>query len=60
MRHLSIDPISVSAGSAEAVIQWDMRDDSGKAVGSDDYSLVFSVIDDSGRTTSVGATLQVR
>jgi len=60
VRHLSIDPISVSAGSAEAVIQWDMRDDSGKAVGSDDYSLVFSVIDDSGRTTSVGATLQVR
>ena len=60
VRHLSIDPISVSAGSAEAVVQWDMRDDSGKAVGSDDYSLVFSVIDDSGRTTSVGATLQVR
>src|SRR5438067_2422420 len=60
VRHLSIDPISVSAGSAEAVVQWDMRDDGGKAVGSDDYSLVFSVIDDSGRTTSVGATLQVR
>jgi hypothetical protein len=37
-----------------------MRDDSGKAVGSDDYSLVFSVIDNSGRTTTVGATLQVR
>ena len=60
VRHLSVDPISVNAGSAEAVVQWDMRDDSGKAVGSDDYSLVFSVIDDSGRTTSVGATLQVR
>ena len=60
VRHLSIDPISVSAGSAEAVVQWDMRDDSGQAVGSDDYSLVFSVIDDSGRTTTVGATLQVR
>ena len=60
VRHLSVDPISAHAGSAEAVVQWDMRDDGGKAVGSDDYSLVFSVIDDSGRTTTVGATLQVR
>ena len=60
VRHLSVDPISVSAGSAEAVVQWDMRDDGGKAVASDDYSLVFNVIDDSGRTTTVGATLQVR
>jgi hypothetical protein len=60
VRHLSVDPISVSAGSAETLVTWDLRDDSGKAVGSDDYSLVFRVIDDSGRTTSVGATLQVR
>jgi hypothetical protein len=60
VRHLSVDPISVNAGSAETAVQWDMRDDSGKAVGSDDYSLVFSVIDNSGRTTTVGATLQVR
>ena len=60
VKHLSVDPISVSAGAGEAVVLWDMRDDSAKAVGSDDYSLVFSVIDDSGRTTSVGATLQVR
>jgi hypothetical protein len=37
-----------------------MRDDAGKAVGGDDYSLVFTVVDDSGRTTTVGATLQVR
>jgi len=37
-----------------------LRDDSGKAVGSDDYSLVFDVTDDSGRTTKIGATLQVR
>jgi hypothetical protein len=42
------------------MVVWDMRDDSGTAVGSDDYSLVFSVIDDAGRTTPVGATLQVR
>ena len=60
VRHLAIDPISVTAGSAESVVMWDMRDDEGKAVGSDDYSLVFNVIDDSGRTTTVGATLQVR
>ena len=60
VRRLSIDPISVNAGSAETVVLWDMRDDSGKSVGSDDYSLVFNVIDDSGRTTTVGATLQVR
>jgi len=41
-------------------LAWDMRDDSGQPVGSDDYSLVFTVIDDSGRGTTVGATLQVR
>jgi len=60
VKHLSVDPISVSAGAGEAVVLWDMHDDSGRVVGSDDYSLVFNVIDDSGRTTSVGATLQVR
>lgn len=60
VRHLAVDPINVRGGSGEAVVLWDMRDDSGKAVGSDDYSLVFSVIDDSGRATTVGATLQVR
>jgi len=60
VKHLSVDPISVSAGAGEAVVLWDMRDDSGKAVGSDDYSLVFNVVDDSGQATSVGATLQVR
>ena len=60
VKHLSVDPISVYAGSAEAVVTWDLRDDSGKAVGSDDYSLVFNVTDDSGRTTKIGATLQVR
>ena len=60
VKHLTVDPISVGAGSAEVVVLWDMRDDAGTAVGSDDYSLVFNVIDDSGRTTTVGATLQVR
>ena len=60
VRHLAVDPISVGAGSAEVVVLWDMRDDSGTAVGSDDYSLVFNVIDDAGRTTTVGATLSVR
>jgi hypothetical protein len=60
VRHLAVDPISVSAGAADVVVLWDMRDDSGTAVGSDDYSLVFNVIDDAGRTTTVGATLQVR
>ena len=60
VRHLAVDPISVTPGSAEVVVRWDMRDDTGTAVGSDDYSLVFNVIDDAGRTTTVGATLQVR
>jgi len=60
VRHLSVDPVRAYVGSAEAVVTWDLRDDSGKAVGSDDYSLVFNVTDDSGRTTTVGATLQVR
>jgi hypothetical protein len=60
VKHLSVEPISVTAGSAEVVIVWDMRDDAGAAVGSDDYSLVFNVVDDAGRTTTVGTTLQVR
>ena len=60
VKHLSIDPVSVTAGSAEVVVLWDMRDDAGTAVGSDDYSLVFNVVDDAGRTTTVGTTLQVR
>ena len=60
VRRLAVDPISVTAGSAEVVVSWDMRDDGGAAVGSDDYSLVFNVMDDAGRTTTVGTTLQVR
>jgi len=60
VRHLAVDPISVNAGSGDVIVQWDMRDDTGAAVGSDDYSLVFNVVDDSGLTTTVGATLQVR
>ena len=60
VRHLAVDPINVGAGSADVVVLWDMRDDAGTAVGGDDYSLVFNVIDDVGRTTTVGATLQVR
>jgi hypothetical protein len=60
VRRLAVDPISVTAGAAEVAVMWDMRDDAGKAVGSDDYSLVFNVIDDAGRVTTVGTTLQVR
>jgi hypothetical protein len=60
VRHLSVEPVSATADGAEAVVLWDMHDDAGQAVGSDDYSLVFNVADDSGRTTVVGATLQVR
>jgi hypothetical protein len=60
VRHLRVEPISVTSGTADVAVQWDMRDDAGKAVGSDDYSLVFDVIDDVGRTTTVGTTLQVR
>ena len=61
VKHLAIAPITEHAGGVAIVdVSWDMRDDAGKAVGSDDYSLVFDVIDDAGRTTTVGATLQVR
>ena len=60
VRHLDIVPISVTAWSGEVAVLWDMHDDGGTAVGSDDYSLVFNVIDDAGRTTTIGATLQVR
>jgi hypothetical protein len=60
VRHLAVDPISVAAGSGEVVVVWDMRDDTGAAVGSDDYSLVFNVVDDARRMTTIGTTLQVR
>jgi hypothetical protein len=61
VRRLAVDPVSANAGTAQmAVVVWDMRDDAGTVVGGDDYSLVFNVTDDSGRTTTVGATLQVR
>jgi hypothetical protein len=61
VRHLSAAVVIASAPAAQTVeISWDMRDDSGNAVGGDDYSLVFSVIDDTGTATSVGATVQVR
>jgi hypothetical protein len=60
VKHLVVDPIIANAASAEVVVLWDMRDDSGVAVGGDDYSLVFNVIDDAGRMTPVGTTLQVR
>ena len=60
VKHLSVDPINVTAGSAEVVVLWDMRDDAGASVGGDDYSLVFDVVDDAGRITRVGTTLQIR
>ena len=60
VRHLVVDPVTVSARSSDVVVVWDMRDDSGQPVGGDDYSLVFNVVDNSGRTTTVGTTLQVR
>lgn len=61
VRHLTVDPVVANAGAAAmVVVEWDMRDDAGTAVGGDDYSLVFNVIDNSGRTAMVGVTLQVR
>ena len=60
VRHLVVDPVTVSARSSDVVVLWDMRDDSGQPVGGDDYSLVFNVTDNAGRTTTVGTTLQVR
>jgi hypothetical protein len=61
VRRLSVDPVTASAGASEmVVVAWDLRDDAGTAVGGDDYSLVFNVIDNTGRTATVGVTLQVR
>src|SRR5919198_5438253 len=61
VRKLSASPVTATPAAARAVdVSWDMRDDAGPAVGSDDYSLVFNVIDDANRTTTIGATLQVR
>ena len=60
VKHLAVEPITALPGSASVDIAWDLRDDAGTSVGSDDYSLVFSVIDDAGRSTNVGATLTVR
>jgi hypothetical protein len=60
VRHLVLDPVTVSARSPDVLVVWDMRDDSGQPVGGDDYSLVFNVIDNAGHTSTVGTTLQVR
>ena len=60
VKHLAVDPVTVSARSSDLIVVWDMRDDSGQQVGGDDYSLVFKVIDNAGRTSTVGTTLQVR
>jgi hypothetical protein len=60
VRHLAVNPVTVSARSSDVVVVWDLRDDSGQPVGGDDYSLVFDVIDNAGRTSTVGTTLQVR
>lgn len=60
VRRLDVPPVTAGAGIAMVNVSWDMRDDTGKAVGSDDYTLVFDVVDDAGRTTTIGATLQVR
>jgi hypothetical protein len=61
VRRLTVDPVTASAGASEmVVVAWDLRDDAGIAVGGDDYSLVFNVIDNTGRTATVGVTLQVR
>jgi hypothetical protein len=60
VRHLVVDPVTVSARSGDVIVLWDMRDDAGQPVGGDDYSFVFNVTDNAGRTTTVGTTLQVR
>jgi hypothetical protein len=61
VRRLTVDPVTANAGNSEmVVVAWDLHDDAGTAVGGDDYSLVFNVIDNTGRTATVGVTLQVR
>jgi hypothetical protein len=61
VKRLALAEVSANAGATASVdVAWDMRDDAGAAVGSDDYSLVFEVVDDVGRMSKVGATLQVR
>lgn len=60
VKHLAVDPVTVSSRSSDVIVVWDMRDDAGQPVGGDDYSLVFTVIDNTGRASTVGTTLQVR
>lgn len=60
VKHLAVDPVTVSSRASDVVVVWDMRDDAGQPVGGDDYSLVFTVIDNAGRMSTVGTTLQVR
>jgi hypothetical protein len=60
VKHLAVDPVTVTSRSSDVIVVWDMRDDSGQPVGGDDYSLVFTVIDNTGRASTVGTTLQIR
>ncbi|HEV8534110.1 MAG TPA: hypothetical protein VGR87_00085 [Candidatus Limnocylindria bacterium] len=61
VRHFDLTAATATAGSPASVeIAWDQRDDTGKAVDGDDYSLVFTVTDDAGRSSQLGTTLQIR
>jgi hypothetical protein len=61
VRRLEVVPASAIPGApAAAEVVWDAKDAAGVAVADDDYSLVFTVEDDQGRRTTVGATLVLR
>jgi hypothetical protein len=60
VRHLAPLPVTASAGrTVESELLWDGRDDAGRAVPGDDYTLVVAVIDDQGRRTTAAATVVI-
>jgi hypothetical protein len=61
VKHLALTPLTATPAAPGVIdVAWDMHDDVGVAVGADDYSIVFNVVDDRERTSTVGATIQVR
>ena len=60
VRHLAPLPVTAPAGrTVESELVWDGKDDAGRTVPGDDYTLVVAVIDDQGRRTTAAATVVI-
>jgi hypothetical protein len=60
VRHLAPPTVTASEGrTVESELRWDGKDDAGRTVPGDDYTLVLAVIDDQGRRSTAAATIVI-